>query len=54
VTAGNVIGYISITRHFESFSKGVLDLRDLVFYFAFILVFLFLSLRQIESYRWRG
>ncbi len=54
VTAGNVIGYISITKHFESFSKGVLDLRDLVFYFAFILIFLFLTLRQIESYRWRG
>jgi ABC-2 type transport system permease protein len=54
VTAGNVIGYISITKHFESFSKGVLDLRDLVFYFAFIVVFLFLTLRQIESYRWRG
>jgi ABC-2 type transport system permease protein len=53
-TAGSVIGYISITRHFESFSKGVLDLRDLVFYLSFILLFLFLTLRQIESYRWRG
>lgn len=53
-TTGSVISYISITRHFESFSKGVLDLRDLAFYFAFILFFLFLTLRQIESYRWRG
>jgi len=53
-TAGSVISYISITKHFESFSKGVLDLRDLVFYVAFILLFLFLTLRQIESYRWRG
>jgi ABC-2 type transport system permease protein len=43
-----------VTRHFESFAKGVLDSRDFVFYFVFILFFLFLTLRQVESYRWRG
>jgi ABC-2 type transport system permease protein len=53
-TAAKVINYISVTRHFDSFAKGVLDARDLVFYLAFILVFLFLTLRQVESYRWRG
>lgn len=52
--AASVISYISITRHFDTFAKGVLDSRDLVYYFAFILVFLFLALRQIESCRWRG
>jgi ABC-2 type transport system permease protein len=52
--AGQLITYISITQHFDTFSKGVLDARDFVYYLAFILVFLFLTLRQIESYRWRG
>jgi ABC-2 type transport system permease protein len=52
--AADVINYISITKHFDNFAKGVLDARDLVYYLAFILVFLFLTLRQVESYRWRG
>jgi ABC-2 type transport system permease protein len=52
--AAGVISYISITKHFDTFAKGILDSRDLVYYLVFILVFLFLALRQIESCRWRG
>jgi len=48
------VDYISITRHFESFTKGVLDTRDLIYYLLFIVLFLFFTLRQMESYRWRG
>jgi ABC-2 type transport system permease protein len=48
------VEYISITRHFESFTKGVLDTRDLIYYVLFIVLFLFFTLRQMESYRWRG
>ncbi len=48
------VEYISITRHFESFTKGVLDTRDLIYYLLFIVLFLFFTLRQMESYRWRG
>jgi ABC-2 type transport system permease protein len=53
-TAAQLVEYLAVTRHFESFAKGVLDSRDFVFYFVFILFFLFLTLRQVESYRWRG
>jgi ABC-2 type transport system permease protein len=48
------IDYISITKHFESFTKGVLDSRDFIYYLLFIVVFLFFTLRQMESHRWRG
>lgn len=48
------IDYISITKHFESFTKGVLDSRDFIYYLLFIGVFLFFTLRQMESHRWRG
>lgn len=51
---GEVADYLSITRHLDSFAKGVLDSRDIVFYVVFVLFFLFLTLRQTESYRWRG
>jgi ABC-2 type transport system permease protein len=51
---GEVIDYLSIIKHFDTFSKGVLDSRDLLYYLMFILFFLFLTLRQITAYRWRG
>src|SRR5215813_13327056 len=53
-TTSKVLGYISIITHMESFSKGVLDLKDVVYYVTFIIFCLFLTLRQIESLRWRG
>jgi ABC-2 type transport system permease protein len=53
-TTGAFVEYISLTKHFESFAKGVLDSRDFTYYLLFTTLFLFLTLRQIESYRWRG
>ncbi|SMC23378.1 ABC-2 type transport system permease protein [Desulfacinum hydrothermale DSM 13146] len=52
--ASRFIEYLSIIRHFDSFSKGVLDSRDITYYLIFIAFFFFVTLRQIESYRWRG
>ncbi|MBW1917896.1 MAG: ABC transporter permease subunit [Deltaproteobacteria bacterium] len=46
--------YISLMSHFETFSRGVIDSRDLLFYLLFIYFFLFLTKRQLESRRWRG
>jgi ABC-2 type transport system permease protein len=51
---GRVISYIAINEHLESLAKGVVDTEDIVYYLGFILVFLFLTLRVIESHRWRG
>ena len=51
---GRFVEYISVTKHFESFTKGVLDSRDLIYYLLFVALFLFFTLRQMESYRWRG
>jgi ABC-2 type transport system permease protein len=53
-TSGSFVEYLSITRHLESFTKGVLDSRDLIYYLLFMALFLFLTLRQVESHRWRG
>lgn len=51
---GKFISYISITEHLESLAKGVVDTEDLIYYVNFTLLFLFLTLRSIESRRWRG
>jgi ABC-2 type transport system permease protein len=48
------IAYCSILTHFEPFSKGVIDTKDLVFYFSAIFLGLFLTARSLESLRWRA
>jgi len=43
-----------VVTHFEPFSKGVLDSKDLVFYVTLIFLGLFLTARSLESLRWRA
>ena len=50
----DVLNYISILQHYDQFTKGVLDTRDIIYYLSFIFLFLFLTLRSLESKKWRG
>ena len=52
--SASVINYLSIVTHFENFSKGVLELKDVVFYLSMIFFSLFLTSRAMESLRWRA
>jgi len=49
-----VLSYISVVTHYESFGKGVLDIKDAVFYLSVIFLGLFLTSRAMESLRWRS
>lgn len=49
-----VANYLSVVTHFENFSKGVLDTKDLIFYASMIFFGLFLTARSMESLRWRA
>ncbi len=51
---GRTIAYLSVNSHFDSFEKGVLDLKDSVFYVSAIFLGLFLTARSMESLRWRS
>lgn len=53
-TFARVLGYLSITDRFENFSKGVLDLKDSIFFLSMIGFGLFLTGRSMESMRWRA
>jgi ABC-2 type transport system permease protein len=52
-TWGGIIGYLSITDHFQEISKGVIDTKDLVYFATLLVVSLFLTHRSVESVRWR-
>jgi ABC-2 type transport system permease protein len=54
-TAGmQILNYLSIVTHFENFSKGVLDTKDVIFYLSMIFFCLFITGRAMESLRWRA
>jgi len=49
-----VVAYLGVTNHMEDMVKGVLDLKDVVFYLSFITFGLFLAHQSVESQRWRA
>jgi ABC-2 type transport system permease protein len=49
-----IVNYLSITRHFDDFAKGVIDTTHLVYYLSFITFGLFLTAKSVDSERWRG
>jgi len=48
-----VMKYLSILQHHESFSQGVIDTSSIIFYLSVVALGLFLTLRNLDSMRWR-
>ena len=48
-----VVNWISLNYHFISFSRGILDTRDLVYFLLFTILFLYLTARNLAAGRWR-
>jgi ABC-2 type transport system permease protein len=56
-TAGpvaKVLAYLGLLTHLQDLMKGVIDLKDVVFYLSFIVFGLFLAHQSVESQRWRA
>jgi ABC-2 type transport system permease protein len=47
------INFISLSFHFEGFSKGLIDTRDLMFFVLSTALFLFINTRVILFRKWR-
>ncbi len=50
----STMAYLSLMRHFEPFSRGLLDTRDLAYFVLFIITFLTLTVRRLDADRLRG
>jgi ABC-2 type transport system permease protein len=48
------LSYLCIVTHLEDFSKGLLSMKDVIFYFTLTFLGLFLTSRSMESLRWRS
>jgi ABC-2 type transport system permease protein len=49
-----VLKYLSMTGHLDDFVKGVIDTKHLVYYLSFMSFWLFLTVKSVDSERWRG
>jgi len=52
-TAAQVIENLSITAHFTDFTRGVIDFSHVIYFISLTAVFLFLTVRSLETRRWR-
>ncbi len=48
-----IMSFAGLGTHFYNIAKGVIDSKDLIYYFSFIFLFLFLNARIIESRGWK-
>ena len=53
-TGQAILKYLSMTEHLDDFVKGVIDTKHLVYYLSFIAFGLFLTVRSVDTERWRG
>ena len=53
-TTSQILAYLSVPDHYDDFSKGVIDTTHLAYYLSFITFGLFLTVRSVDSERWRG
>ena len=53
-TIGPITSYLSITEHFEDFSKGIIDSKHVIYYLSLITFGLFLTSKSVDTERWRG
>jgi len=49
-----VLNYLSIISHQDTFTRGVIDSKDVIYYLSMIFLGLFLTTRSLESLRWRA
>jgi ABC-2 type transport system permease protein len=52
--AQTIINYLSVTEHFDDFARGIIDTKHIVYYLSFIATGLFLTMKSVDSERWRG
>ena len=53
-TIGSVFNYLSMRTHFDSLSRGVIDSRDLIYFFSVVLIGLIFSQAILSKRNWQS
>jgi ABC-2 type transport system permease protein len=48
----SLMDYIGLAGHYQSIGRGEIDTRDLIYYASVIFLFLYLTVRSVESRKW--
>jgi ABC-2 type transport system permease protein len=48
----DTITYLAATSHLDAFSRGVLEVKDIIYFLTLIIVGLFATHRAVEAHRW--
>ena len=54
LAVGVLLVLLSLLDHFDTFARGVLDTKDVLYYVDVTVLALFLTLRSLEARRWKG
>lgn len=49
----HLIAYLSVNEQYQDFAKGLIDIRNFVYFLSGTALFLFLAVKLVESRRWR-
>lgn len=52
-TTGQVLQYLSVINHYDDFTRGIIDTAGVTYYLSFMVLFIFLTVRSVDSMRWR-
>jgi ABC-2 type transport system permease protein len=50
--AQDIVSWFGVKRHYSSISRGLIDFRDLTYFFGIMLVFLLLTRLKLQSRKW--
>ncbi|MFH1175153.1 MAG: ABC transporter permease subunit [bacterium] len=53
VPIAKILSFLGVDSHFSNIQKGVIDSRDIIYYFSFIFIFLWMSVKSLEARKWR-
>jgi ABC-2 type transport system permease protein len=51
---GDFFRYVSITKHFDEFPRGVIDSKDIIYFLTITAACLFFTVQSVTARRWRG
>jgi ABC-2 type transport system permease protein len=50
---GQILQYLSVSNHYDDFTRGIIDTAGVTYYVSFMIFFIFLTVRSVDSMRWR-
>lgn len=51
---GDILKYLSVTNHFQDFSRGVIDSSHVIYFVSVAVAALFIAYLSLQTRRWRG